>query len=272
MSRSAFATLVLLIVSVAHSAEPAVKRVLLVGQGPDGHPPGTHAFMPGLEVLLRCLERQPGLAVRLVNGDEPWSDGPELLAQCDAVVFYLSQGAQWFRAAPARLAALRELAERKGGLVAIHWAVGAKDAEHIDDCLRLLGGCHGGPDRKYTKTTTELRMAEAALPITRGIRDFTVYDEFYYQLKFVSPSGSVQPVLQATLDGNAETVCWAWSRPDGGRSFGFSGAHFHGNWQLREYRRLIVQAVLWSLDAPIPSDGVDVELRPGDWESGWTQP
>ena len=49
-------------------------------------------------------------------------------------------------------------------------------------------------------------------------------------------------------------------RSDGGRSFGFSGLHFHENWQLPEYRRLVTQGVLWTLDLPIPIGGVDVNL------------
>jgi hypothetical protein len=56
-------------------------------------------------------------------------------------------------------------------------------------------------------------------------------------------------------------VAWAWQRPDGGRSFGFTGLHFHDNWQLSEYRRLVVQGVLWSLKLPIPSSGVDVAIE-----------
>ena len=38
------------------------------------------------------------------------------------------------------------------------------------------------------------------------------------------------------------------------RSFGFSGLHFHDNWRLPEYRRLVAQGVLWSLKLPIPAD------------------
>jgi hypothetical protein len=56
--------------------------------------------------------------------------------------------------------------------------------------------------------------------------------------------------VEATIDGRAETVAWAYERPDGGRSFGFSGLHFHDNWARPEYQKLIVQATLWTLKLP----------------------
>lgn len=219
--------------------------------------------MAGLAVLKACLDRQGAVACRIVRGDEPWPDGPAQLAAADGIVCYLSQGAQWFRADPRRLTALRDLAARKGGIVAIHWAVGAKDAEHIPDCLALIGGCHGGPDRKYIVAPALVRLAPGAGPIANGLADFRVVDEFYYRLKWARPPGLIRPVLQTEIHGQLETIAWMWERPDGGRSFGITSLHFHRNWELPTYRRLIVQAVLWSLNQPIPAAGVDVHLVPG---------
>jgi hypothetical protein len=72
-------------------------------------------------------------------------------------------------------------------------------------------------------------------------------------------------VLQrGAIDGRPETVAWSWERPDGGRSFGFSGLHFHDNWGLPAYRRLVAQAVLWSVKMPIPRDGLRVEVTEED--------
>jgi hypothetical protein len=62
------------------------------------------------------------------------------------------------------------------------------------------------------------------------------------------------------IDDSDETVAWSWERPDGGRSFGFSGLHFHENWRLIEYRRLVAQAILWTLRLPVPTKGLDVRV------------
>jgi type 1 glutamine amidotransferase len=242
------------------SQDAAPKRLLLVGQGPDGHPAGSHEYDAGLKVLQKCLARVPGLKVTVARGDEPWRDGPELLDGADGVVLYLAEGAKWMQRDPRRLAALNKLAARGGGVVVLHWAMGTKDAKYIDGCLKLLGGCHGGPDRKYKVLQAKAEVADPEHPIAAGLKGFVVRDEFYYRLKFAKPQGSVRPVLRVPIDGSAETVAWSWERPGGGRSFGFSGLHFHDNWRLPEYRRLVTQGILWTLRLPIPRAGLDVRV------------
>jgi type 1 glutamine amidotransferase len=244
-------------------AEPP-KKLLLVGQGPDGHPATTHEYMAGLKVLEKCLKGVPGLEISTAKADEPWKEGPDLLPRADAVVLFVSEGAKWMQNDPKRFEALKRLASQKGGLVVLHWGMGTKDAKYIDGCLELLGGCHGGPDRKYQVLETETRVADPKHEIATSVGGFKVKEEFYYQLKFVKPEGSVKPVLQAKIDGDWHTVAWAWERPDGGRSFGFSGLHFHDNWKLPEYRRMVAQAVLWTLRLPVPKEGLAVEVSEDD--------
>jgi hypothetical protein len=239
-------------------------KLLLVGSGPDGHPAQTHEYMAGLKVLAKCLKDVPGLEITTVRADEPWKEGPELIARADGVVLFLSEGARWMNHDPKRREALAKVAARGGGLVVLHWAMGTKDAENIDGCLKLLGGCHGGPDRKYKVLETDAAVTDRKHPIAAGIKDFRVRDEFYYRLKFVKAEKGVHPLLQVTIDGQRETVAWSWDRPHGGRSFGFSGLHFHDNWRLQAYRRLVAQGVLWTLKKPIPKDGLPVEVAAED--------
>jgi len=138
--------------------------------------------------------------------------------------------------------------------------MGAKDAEPIEAFVALFGGCHGGPDRKYQVVETAAIVADAKHPVTLGIKDFKVREEFYYKLKFPNGQPAVKPVLQVEIDGVKETVAWSWERADGGRSFGFSGLHFHENWKREEYRRLVSQAVLWTAKMTVPEKGLPVEL------------
>jgi type 1 glutamine amidotransferase len=88
-----------------------------------------------------------------------------------------------------------------------------------------------------------------------------VREEFYYRLKFPKTEPPVTPLINVAIDEEHHTVAWAWERPDGGRSFGFSGGHFHENWNKPEYRRLLAQSILWSLDISIPKDGLNVDLE-----------
>lgn len=266
----AFARLLLVaatfLTAVAASAaeESRPRRLLLLSQGPDGHPPGTHEYEAGLKVLQKCLAKTPGLEVALERADEPWEAGPARLEQADGAVIFLSEGAKWVQNDPRRLDALARLAARGGGLVAIHWGMGTKDARPIDAYLKLLGGCHGGPDRRYKVVEATIRPAEPRHRIAAGIEPLRLRDEFYYRLKFIRPAGQIQPVLTVPIEGRQETVSWAWQRPDGGRSFGFSGLHFHDNWRLPAYRRLMTQGTLWAMKLPIPEGGANVDIDEAD--------
>src|SRR5580765_6956893 len=100
---------------------PKARRLLLIGQGPDGHPPSTHEYLAGVRVLEKLLAPIQGLQTTVVRADEPWPEGPALIDQADGVVMFVTQGARWIQLDPKRHAALKRLAQRKGGIVALHW-------------------------------------------------------------------------------------------------------------------------------------------------------
>lgn len=233
------------------------RRLLIVGQGSDGHPPTTHEFMAGAKVLAELLKPFAEIRTTLVNADEPWPDGPKLIDQADGIVMFVTQGAQWMQIDPARHAALKQLAARGGAIVALHWSVGAKDAKYIRGQLDLLGATRGGEQRKYQKLETPLHRPNPSHPVVTGIGDLKAYDEFYYAL---DREPGITPLLTAKIDGNDEMAAWAWERADRGRAFGFVALHYHSNWQLPEYRRFVVQGVLWSLKLPIPAGGAKADI------------
>lgn len=236
------------------------KRVLLLGQAPDGHPRATHEYFAGLRIVKTCLDRVDGLEAVLVDADEPFRSGPDLIDKADGTVLFLSEGARWLQQDEARLAACERLAARGGALVALHWAMGCRDAQHVEKYVKLFGGCHGGPDRKYAVVTAATEIAEPRHPIMAGVASLTVEDEFYYRLKFARPEGSVVPLLRVSIEGEPQVVAWAWERADKGRSFGFSGLHFHANWRHEPYRRMVAQAIVWTLKLPVPSEGLLVDI------------
>jgi type 1 glutamine amidotransferase len=239
------------------SAEPA-KKLLIIGDKPDGHPAKTHEFMAGAKVLSELLQKTDGLEVTVVDGKEPWPEGPDLIRKSDGVVIFVSQGGMWAQNDSRRHEALVKLAARGGGISALHWGIGAKDDKYIEGYQQLIGGIHGGSNRKYTKLKTKLTPAKDH-PITRGVKTFEIDDEFYYQLKFAK-DGKLTPIIQVELDGATETVSWAWERLDGGRSFGFGMLHYHANWQDKSYRHIVSQGVLWTMKIGVPNDGVDVSV------------
>jgi type 1 glutamine amidotransferase len=245
--------------------EPAVpKRLLLLGQGPDGHPYATHEYYCGLKIVKKCLDRVKGLDAVLVEADEPFRAGPDLIDKADGVVLFLSEGAKWLQQDEARFAAFERLATRGGAFAGLHWGTGCRDARYVEKYVNLLGGCHGGPDRKYAVVTATTEIGTAKHPIMTGVAPITLEDEFYYRLKFAKPEGSIVPLLRVPIEGESHTVAWAWERPDEGRSFGFTGLHFHRSWGQTAYRRMVTQGILWTLQLPVPADGLDVEIAEED--------
>ena len=240
------------------------KRVLLLGQKPDSHPANTHEYMAGVRLVAKLLQNRGGLQTVVVQADNPWRNGPELLDGADGAVVFLTEGAKWVTEDADRLAAFQRLAKRGGGLTVLHWGMGTREAAPVADFVRLFGCCHGGPDRKYKVLTATITPSSSGHPVLGGIKPVEVHDEFYYALKQPVQVEKLVPLVRVSIDGDDQTVAWAWERPEGGRSFGFSGLHFHDNWKLTEYRRLVLQGVLWSVGQPIPPGGLAVDVADAD--------
>ncbi|MCC6124651.1 MAG: ThuA domain-containing protein [Pirellulales bacterium] len=237
---------------VAEDAKP--KRLLIVAEGPDSHPPGTHEYVAEQKLLAQSLANVPGLEVTTSFADNQWAAGPDLIDKSEGVVLVLAEGGKWMNADPRRKAALLRLAERGGGIVGLHGSIATKKADNIEIALKLLGACHGGPDRKYAVFTANVALAAKDHPITAGMKNFRVRDEFYYRLKRDPQIAGFTPLLTVAVAGKPETVGWCWRRPDGGRSFGFSGGHFFDLWRRPEYQRLFTQGILWTLNMTVAAD------------------
>jgi type 1 glutamine amidotransferase len=246
----------------AGAEETRPTRLLLLAQGPDGHPGGTHEYRAGQRILKQLLSGVPNLEISLAEADPQWGAVGDPLANVDGVVLFISEGAKWIHASPRRQETFARFAERGGGLAGLHWAVGCKPQEPIAPFLKLLGACHGGPDRKYQVTETTLHPAPDH-PVTEGLEPFKSRDEYYYKLKRTDDPKLV-PLIEAELDGGRHMVAWGWERPDGGRSFGFTGLHFHANWSKPEYQRLVTQGVLWTLKRTPPEKDFPAKLTAED--------
>jgi hypothetical protein len=115
-----------------------------------------------------------------------------------------------------------------------------------------------------------------AHPITQGLKPFTApYDGWLYNLHFaakgVTPliAGAVPDKSRSTADAKAhmgrnEVVGWAFDRPDGGRSFGYTGCDLHKDWDVESQRRLVVNGIVWSAKLEVPKEGTKVDMKPED--------
>jgi hypothetical protein len=49
---------------------------------------------------------------------------------------------------------------------------------------------------------------------------------------------------------------WGLQRADGGRGVGFTGGHWHRNWAIDDFRKLVLNAIVWVAGMEVPEGGV----------------
>jgi hypothetical protein len=74
----------------------------------------------------------------------------------------------------------------------------------------------------------------------------------------VYPNGPYPHIVEAS--GRDEIMMWVSERPDGGRGFGFTGGHRHVNWGDENFRKVVLNALLWIAKAEVPANGVSCQV------------
>jgi type 1 glutamine amidotransferase len=265
------------------TATAADKKVLLVA-GLPSHGAGAHEHNAGVLLLQKCLAGTNGLKVEVsLNG---WPRDAAALVGVDAVVMYCDGGVKHLALAENRLAVLTALAARGVGIGCIHYAVEPTKDKGQAEFLRMIGGAfetHWSVNPHWDANFKSLPEH----PITRGVKPFTIRDEWYFNMRFVDGRKGVTAILAAVPDssvtsrpdgphsgnpemraqvarGDAQVVSWAYERPDGGRGFGFTGAHYHANWGNEDFRRIVLNAILWLAKMEVPAAGVQSKVTAED--------
>ena len=233
-------------------------KVLLIGKDRD-HALSQHEYMSDCAILAKCLRQTKGVEAEVSNG---WPRDPEKLKGVKSLVFNTRMGGS-VMFAPLVKAEAEKLLKAGVGLTAIHWGTGAEKNEG-EAWLNATGGWFNADlFSKYGVRTTRLMQSDAKHPICRGWKECDLREEYYYKLKFLPEA---RPVLKAHVDEEDYPVAWVYDRPDGGRSFGFVGGHFHDNFGKEEFRRAIVNGILWTARVGVPAEGAPVEITAKDLE------
>lgn len=248
------------------------KVVLIAGR--PSHGPGDHEFNAGTLLLEKCLKEVSGVKPVVVKGG--WPEDEKVLEGAKTVVFYMDGGNGHPMIQKDRLQTMKKLMDQGVGLVCIHYAVEfpvefpVKSGKRIaDDILEWLGGYYETGYSKNPHNHVEVTPGAKDHPITRGLKPYSANDEWYFRIRFRPDDKRVMPILTAMLPKdkpNRETLAWATERKDGGRSFGFTGAHVHKNWGIPEFRRMVLNAILWTAKVEVPPEGVQSVVTTEDLE------
>lgn len=288
---------VLLAVMFPHASTvcAAPPRQLVIIAGKPSHPPRMHEFNAGVQLLARCLKEIPDLKTDVVlNG---WPTDEALLTRADAIVFYMDggRGHEVVQEGDRRLRLVDQWAQRGVGLGFMHYGVEIVPDQAGAEFLRWIGGHY---EHMYScNPIWQPRFSEFPVhPLTRGVKPFEIKDEWYFNMRFVdnvagnsaTTAAGLQfvPILVATPgdavrngpyvyppgpyphiqqnQGRAEAMMWAVERPDGGRGFGFTGGHFHDNWGNDDFRKVVLNALLWISHVEVPMEGVTSVVMPAE--------
>lgn len=241
--------------TTATGAEKPKTRILLIGKNPD-HPHGSHMYMHTCGVLAKCLELTPGVETVVSNG---WPKDAKTLEGVTAIVVYTSPAAELLLEGPAR-AAVDELMKKGVGLVTIHWASSVNKAnfERLGPTwMGYLGGTWvSNVGLSGGKST--LKQLVPTHPICQGWSEYEIDDEYYLDPVIGKKTTALFQVKERK--GKDVIVGWAFERPDGGRAFGTTLGHPYKNFQDDAFRRMIVNAILWSAKVNVPKTGAPVNV------------
>jgi type 1 glutamine amidotransferase len=261
---------------------PALKKVALIA-GKPSHGYGAHEHRAGCMLLADALN-ESGLNIEATVYTNGWPDDESVLDHADSILIYADGGGG--HPFNSKLDRLRGLQKRGIGMVCIHYGVEVPKGPSGDAFLDWTGG-YFETDWSVNPHWTGHFQTFPEHPIANGVKPFRVNDEWYYHMRFAGSDANVIPVLSelppsdtlvkadgslARDDGphsnNAavraavlerkepQTVAWARTRKDAGRGFGFTGGHDHWNWGNRDFRTLVLNAIVWTAHGTVPADGV----------------
>lgn len=292
--RAAWLVLIVAAVVASVPVRGADKRIVLIAGRPS-HPPGMHEFRAGCLLLQKALSSVPGITVqvydmgwpsKMVDGTRVDDNSP--LETADAVLIYADGGKGHPAIQGERMKVIDALAARGAGLAFAHYAVEVPAGPASEAMQRWNAG--------YYETNWSVNpMWKPSFekfpnhPITRGVQPFATHDEWYFNMRwsadpaamkrvtpilvatpsdevrkgpYVSPRGPYDHIIAAS--GKQEMMMWAYQRPDGGHSFGFTGGHTHTNWGDVNQRKVMLNALLWIAKVDVPSGGVKDNITADD--------
>jgi hypothetical protein len=208
-----------------------------------------------------------------------------VLNGADAILLYADGGAGHPFLQYGRLAKIAGLMAKGVGLMCAHFAVEVPMNKGSGEFRDWIGGCYEHEwscNPIWSPEFTEFPMH----PITRGVKPFAVRDEWYFNMRFRPELKGVTPILSAKpsdavrngpyvyprgpykhiqeAKGRTEHMMWAVEREEGGRGVGFTGGHFHRNWLDNDFRKTVLNALLWISKVEVPPDGVTSRVTEAD--------
>ncbi len=243
----------------------AAKKKIAFVAGKASHGYGAHEHKAGCTLLAKALN-ESGLPVHAEVYGPGWPEDASVLNDAATIIIYSDGGGG--HPMNAHLPELDKLMKKGVGLVCLHYGVEVPKGPSGEALLEWTGG-YFEPEWSVNPHWTAQYSNFPTHPITRGVKPFATNDEWYYHMRFRPNMDGVLPILtalppaetlsrtdgphsgnpavrEAIKNGEPQHMAWARERPDGGRGFGCTGGHDHWNWGNDNFRKLVLNAIVWT--------------------------
>ncbi len=254
---------------LALAGNTARTRKIVLIAGRKSHGPGEHEYLKTIKLLKVLLDRSPNLhGVTTEIYFNGWPEDAKTLDTADTIVV-ISDGQDHDESlrvpiyTPERMRIMEKQMRRGCGFVTFHFSTFIS-YEYAEQVLEWGGGFyewdeHRGRVSAIKTLDTDVQLGSPEHPVSNGVQPFHYKDEFYYQMRFRQKDPRLKPILQVpalSAVPEDQTVAWAVERSNGGRGFGTTTGHYYENWRNENYRKLILNAIVWTAHVDVPEAGV----------------
>ena len=247
------------------------KRILFIA-GSTTHRHGIHEYKAGSLLLAKALN-ESGLPVVAKVHWFNWPEDESCLEGVDTVIVYADAGGNYGD----KYAVLDEKYKQGTALMFMHYGVHPTVEVGEKYYNKWMGGYFADAFSVNPSWIADM-VPKDGHPVARGLSgSIKAFDEFYWNLSFDKSCKDCYPLATGTPTpenmvtygsskfwnkdaadklGTAQSLIWCRDPADAPRGAGFVGGHFHRNWAIDDYRKLILNTIAWVSKVEVPKDGI----------------
>lgn len=279
--RSIFAA-VLLAAPFVQAGPGDDKTVLCFVSHKTSHGFGAHEYAAGCRLIGKWIEESyPDAKIESRYSINWPADPATFFKDADTVIFFCSGGGGHL--VNGHVPELDAVMRTGAGIACLHYGVEVPIGPSAKGMLAWMGGYFEMNWSVNPHWVADFKVFPGH-PAANGVKPFAIDDEWYFHMRFVEGMKGVTPILsavapaktmerpdgphsgnpavrEAVAKGEPQHVAWTYERGDDyqkGRGFGFTGLHYHWNWEDDSFRKTVLNGVAWSARLEIPENGIEV--------------
>ncbi|WDE99317.1 ThuA domain-containing protein [Lentisphaera profundi] len=248
------------------------KTSILFIAGDTKHRHGFHEYKAGSMLLADALNKS-NLNIEAKVHWYGWPEDESIFDGVDACIIYADNGGDFDE----KYAFLDKKVKAGMGIMFMHYGVHPTKEVGEKYYNNWIGGYFDDASSVNPSWIADLAPKKGH-PVAKGIeKPVRVYDELYWNLNFDDQCKDCYPLATAipTAEnmvrygsskfwnkeasdklGTPQALIWCREPQEGARGAGFVGGHYHKNWAIDNYRKLVLNTIAWVAKVDIPVSGI----------------